>query len=148
MKAHEDFFLVILHSYIIAAAKEFHVGSNPSTYTCTELAQKLTSKWVKCFLPETYDTLEGDSTAAVAASQDKNFESSGKSYATHLINLGLMWHGFHDSVKEGDGNRILLYWKFLLPIFKQTKHHNYAAEAFELLAQCLVLSPRKVAELK
>jgi len=59
--------------------------------------------------------------------------SSGTSYATDVITLGLLWHGSHDSVKEGDGDRILLHWKFLLPLFQQTHHYNYAEEAFNLL---------------
>ena len=75
--------------------------------------------------------------------------SPGTSYVTDVITLGLLWHGFHDSVKEGDGgDRILLYWKFLLPIFQQTKHYNYREEAFNLLVQTIYLSPRKFAELK
>ena len=60
----------------------------------------------------------------------------------------LVWHGFHDSVKEGDGDRILLYWKVMLPVFQQSGHYNYAKEAFLLLAQSLTLSDRKVTELK
>ena len=46
------------------------------------------------------------------------------------MTLGLLRHGFHDSVREGDGDRILL-WKFLLPTFKQENHRNYAKEAFK-----------------
>lgn len=60
----------------------------------------------------------------------------------------LLWHGFHDAVKEGDGDRIVLYWKVLLPVFQQSGHYNYAKEAFMLLAQTHMLSERKVMELK
>ena len=42
----------------------------------------------------------------------------------------LAWHGFHDSVKEGDRDRILLYWKVMLPVFQKLEHYNYAKEAF------------------
>ena len=51
-------------------------------------------------------------------------------------------------MKEGDGDRIVLYWKLLLPIFQQQGHYNYAKEAFLLLAQTLYLSERKTTELK
>ena len=47
---------------------------------------------------------------------------------------------FRDAVKEGDGDRIVLYWKLLLPVFKQQGHHNYAKEAFVFLPQTLFLS--------
>ena len=60
----------------------------------------------------------------------------------------LVWHGYHDALKEGDGDRIVLYWKVLLPIFKQQGNHNYAKEAFLFLAQTLFLSERKATELK
>ena len=65
-----------------------------------------------------------------------------------MITLGLLWHGFHDTIREGDGDRILLYWKFLLPVFKEENHHNYAKEAFILILQSKILSPRKLCELK
>ena len=51
-------------------------------------------------------------------------------YATEMLTLGLIWHGFHDSNKEGDGDRILRYWKFLLIIFKVPKRYNYAKISF------------------
>ena len=38
-------------------------------------------------------------------------------YATQLMTLLLLWHAFHDVVKEGDGDRVIDYWKFLLVIF-------------------------------
>ena len=65
-------------------------------------------------------------------------------YATKVITLGLLWHGFHDAIKEGDGERILRYWKFLLVAFKATGHRNYAKEAVNLLYQYYyVFSERK-----
>ena len=36
-----------------------------------------------------------------------------------LLSLGLLWHGFHDFVREGDGERILRYWKFLCVVENQ-----------------------------
>ena len=41
-------------------------------------------------------------------------------YARELITLSLVWHYFHDASKEADGDRILLSWKIMLPIFKAT----------------------------
>ncbi len=56
-------------------------------------------------------------------------------YATELLTLGLLWHGFHDSTREGDGERLLRYWKFMLIIFKSTGHCNYAKEAVIFIFQ-------------
>ena len=45
------------------------------------------------------------------------------------LNSCLIWHGFHDSIREGDGDRIIRYWKMLLIILKASNHYNYAKEA-------------------
>ena len=69
-------------------------------------------------------------------------------YASELLSLGLIWHGFHDAIKESDGERIMNYWKFLLVIFKSTNHRNYAKEATNLLIQYYYnLSERQRAQL-
>ena len=70
-------------------------------------------------------------------------------YATQLITLLLFWHAFNDAVSEGDGDRVIDYWKFLLVIFRVKGHRNYCKEAITMLSQyhCL-LSERKAAQLK
>ena len=65
---------------------------------------------------------------------------------TDLLTMCLVWHGFHDAVRDGD--RIVLYWKLLLPVFQQQGRYNCAKEAFLLLAQILYLSEHKATELK
>ena len=69
---------------------------------------------------------------------------------TDLLSSGLLWHGFHDAIREGDGDRIIVYWKFLMVVFRSEWHYNYmyTNEALKLIVQSVVLSPRKVAELK
>ena len=69
-------------------------------------------------------------------------------YSTDLLTFCLLWHGFHDATREGDGDRILHYWKFLMVIFQQQGHYNYANEGLTLAIQSQVLSERKGAELK
>ena len=54
-------------------------------------------------------------------------------YTTELLTLALIWHDYHDAIKEGDGDRVLRIWKFLLVIFKKTGRKNYSKEAFLLL---------------
>lgn len=102
---------------------------------CIALSKKIVSKFVIIELP-----------------LEKNSESSEcdqmYNYATDLLTVSLVWHGFHDAIKEGDGNRIIRYWKILLPMFQQEGHYNYAKEGFLLLSQMNLLSQRKVMELK
>jgi hypothetical protein len=37
-------------------------------------------------------------------------------YACEII-LGLLYMNYNDVIKEGDGERVVLIWKYLLPIF-------------------------------
>lgn len=69
-------------------------------------------------------------------------------YACETLTLGLLWLGFYDAIKEGGGERILRYWRFLMIIFKSTNHPNYAKEAVNLLMQYTYLfSERQKAQL-
>ena len=69
-------------------------------------------------------------------------------YAVELLSLGLLWHGFRDAIREGDGDRILRYWKFLLIVFKSTNHRNYAKESINVLYHYYyILSERQKMEL-
>ena len=51
-------------------------------------------------------------------------------YALQVITLGLLWAGFCDSIiKEGDDDHILIYYKFMLHIFKTSRCFNYSKES-------------------
>ena len=42
-----------------------------------------------------------------------------KSYASEVLSLGLFHEEFRDAIREGDGERVLRCWKFMLLMFKQ-----------------------------
>lgn len=64
-------------------------------------------------------------------------------YASAVLNDGLLMMEFRDAVHEGDGERILRCWKFMLPYFYATGHTKYTLEAFHLLAHVhAAASPR------
>ena len=44
----------------------------------------------------------------------------------------MLLYNFDDAIKEGDGDRILRCWKFMLLIFRAYKHTNYAFAALQL----------------
>ena len=69
-------------------------------------------------------------------------------YRKEMLNLGILWFAFNDAIKDGDGDRVLRYWKLLLVVFKAKRHTNYAKEAIILLSQyhCR-LSEHKAAQL-
>ena len=118
MNAAEDFLLLLLHSHVTAAAQLLHSDN----VGLSELANRIVGTFVR--LPR------------VTSTQEINTSDDGVCiYATELLSLGLLWHGFHDAVKEGDGDRIIRCWKFLLVVFKSTSCHNYGKEAVNLLLQ-------------
>ena len=70
-------------------------------------------------------------------------------YALQVLNLGLLWHAFNDYIREGDGDRIMTYYKFILNVFKAGCCFNYSKEVVILLTQYYCLfSERKAAQLK
>ena len=144
MKAFEDFLLVVMSGYIVAAAN----AESCDAMNAVAMAKKIVSKWVKVSAYDPPDEENAPATAPVTVTPPIITASTATMYTNDLFTLGLLWHGFHDSIREGDGDRIFLYWKFLLPVFKQERHHNYAKEAFKLILQSKVLSPRKLSELK
>ena len=88
MKGCEDFLLMALHAHVIAAAKE--ILSSTSYDNVASLAKEIV---VRFFV------FEPDVTVRV---NDKVHL-----YALQVLNLCLLWHRFNDSIREGDGNRIL-----------------------------------------
>ena len=135
MKGAEDFLSVTLFSHIVAAAKTI-LADDPNIDCATVLAEKVLDKFLRITVP-------GVNLQGVETNDDGVYL-----YATGFLSVGLIWYGFHDAIKEGDGDRVLRYWKFLLLIFKATKCQNYSKEAVNLLLQVQILSPRLIAQLK
>lgn len=56
-------------------------------------------------------------------------------YSSLVISCGLLYSEFCDSIKEGDGLRVLRCWRYMFLLFKATNRVNYSIEAFTMLAQ-------------
>ena len=67
------------------------------------------------------------------------------SYCKEVITLGLLWMNYYDGIKEGDGIRIMRIWKYLMLIFQQTNHRNYAKETALLLINYHFAASERVA---
>ena len=84
-----------------------------------------------------------------------SFNENGKihkdkvyNYSMHLLCLGSFYLEYVDAIKEGDGQRVLRCWKYLLPIFRSSGLPNYSFEVMNMLCQCkFKLTPRQSAEL-
>ena len=96
MSTCEDFLLLILHCHAISAANAILIH-NP-TYSVMDLAAAIVSNFV-CLLD----------------SEDGGTDDLVHEYGKEVSSLSLVWHGFHDAIRSGDGER-LIYWKFLLVI--------------------------------
>ena len=132
VKPTEDFLLLILHCYVVAAAEQCQDDSD----TCQSLSEKIVEHFARIHLLD-------DQKSNPSPINDTLFN-----YSTDLLTFCLLWYGFRDATREGDGDRILRYWKFLTVVFQQERHYNYAKEGLTLAIQSQALSERKVSELK
>ena len=130
MKGCEDFLLIAVHAHVVAAAKQ--LLSTIEFGSVEAIAKEILIQFI-AFEPDV-----------------KIYESDKvRLYATQVLTLGLLWHGFNDALREGDGDRIMIYYKFLLNLFKAGRCFNYCKEVVILLTQyhCL-FSERQAAQLK
>ena len=67
-------------------------------------------------------------------------------YARETLSLTLLHTEFQDAIREGDGERVLRVWKFLLLLFRASNKVNYSIEAFNLLVQYFIFLPPRLAE--
>ena len=69
-------------------------------------------------------------------------------YAIQLLSVGLFYLEYCDAIKEGDGGRVLRCWKYLVPLFFNSRRTNYSKEALLLLCQHkYLLTPRQAKQL-
>lgn len=131
MKAAEDFLTVVMHAHIIAACDVILQQRQPESVF--EIAETML---------ESFNTLSVGESNAVCDSDGVLL------YACDLLTLGLLWMGFHDAIREGDGDRVMSYWKFFLPLFKVMNRRNYSIEAVNMqLQRKYHLSERQAAQL-
>ena len=150
----DDIFHQIVHSHIVAAAlKMFGMGRMddiPSQAVLNspedvwmlpaserrDVLKKLCKQVVESFVEFSFNVNH-------SSSDDRVFE-----YAQQILSLGCFYLELCDAVKEGDGERVLRCWKYLLPIFLASGRTNYSREALTMLYQNTYrLSPRLSHEL-
>ena len=77
-----------------------------------------------------------DNKSDTECEQPKN--DSALEYSKEVFSLGILLMEFTDSIKKGDGQRILRYWKYMLLFFKAShkvntllKHSTYSGAVLE-----------------
>ena len=83
MNAAEDFMLLLLYAHIVAVVEAIQ-----SVHPTDSVADE------RFVCPQ-------------KGSDGDKCEDKVHVYSMEVLSLGLLWHGFHDAIKEGDGERIL-----------------------------------------
>ena len=145
LNAHEDFLLLVIRSHIIASTLKLlgmsSVASEPSPSMLSPETWMLNaadrSSKVMDIASQVIDkhvdfSMEFRPADAPDRSVNKDDTDCVHSYACEVMNLGLLYMEFCDAVKEGDGDRVIREWKYLLLLYRASKRQNYAIEAFSL----------------
>lgn len=162
VSACEDFFLLLTEAHILAAAmtlfsmKELEDTPSHAVFCDSENTYNLqrrntllkaTHLIIDNFVDVSYRQEKSGAGAEEGSSSDQH--DGVKAYASEVLSLGLILMEFIDGIREGDGNRIIRCWQYMLLLFKANKRKNYAIEALNLLIQLnFTLSPRMAAQLK
>ena len=77
---------------------------------------------------------------------DSSTNGTAYDYGCEVLALGLLVIDFKDAVQEGDGDRIIALWKYLMLVFKASGRKNYAIEGLTLLSQYNMILPPNLAE--
>ena len=130
-KAAEDFFNLVWEAHAVAATQ--HLMSIQKDDSVLSLCKRMIDSFVALLRsPKERPTLHD---------------------AVHVYDLdvpsrSLVSNGFHDAIREGDGDRVIWYWKLLMMLFRESGRRNYSKEAFLMILQINSLSQRVAEEIK
>lgn len=142
----DDFFNLVITAHTLSAAstllKMEDLGSIPVHAKITDGELRSTKERQSILMAvseaivDTFMTLQFNKSYRQPA--DKVY-----AYAQQILSLGYIYLEYSDAIREGDGDRVLCCFRYLLPMFITAGRKNYAIEAFAMLAQHdLFLSPR------
>ena len=165
LNACEDSLRVVLEAHIVAAANTILMST--AYQSASDLATAIIDNYLQIELPKPPQTQQAGRPQQADEPQQagrrrqcasRRGQCAAKQcpppvdgvyiYGTEVLTLGLLWLGFNDAIKEGDGNKVFVYWKFLLLVFKRGGCRNYPIEVVNLLYQAHTLPPRLSAQLK
>jgi L1 cell adhesion molecule like protein len=147
VNAADHFFQVVVIAHVIAATLHFFymndVHDTPADFlslledtNSPQSQQQFHSAIVKMI--SCYVDINQRNEVGVVKDKDQV-----RAYAREVLSLGLLLLEFDDSVHEGDGERLIRVWKYLMLIFRAKRKTKYALESLNLLFQAnLFLPPR------
>lgn len=153
--AYEDFLETVVIGHILAAAMKYlgmsSMNDQPSSSIISQdvwMEDDEERKRILHDISSAIVDLHVD-LATVFKSDERAQEGTAYDYACEVISLGLLYLDIQDLVREGDGDRDMLDWKYLMLVYKASGRRNYAIEALTLLTQYhIVLPPNLAAQLK
>ena len=153
----DDFFVLVVKCHILTAAMEMlemeDVNSVPSKIYVADpenLWMLTAEERKKLLLTVSMDIFDNymDISFHKTLTDDPKSADQVHIYAKRIFSLGCFYMEYSDAIREGDGNRVLRCWRYLLPMFVSSGRKNYALESLNLLVQHdFTLSPRQAAEL-
>ncbi|KAL5515765.1 hypothetical protein EMCRGX_G000981 [Ephydatia muelleri] len=144
LTACEEFMELVTTAHVLTAAMHVAGASN-----LTDLSSKILSKENPTAAATSLVQTLCRQMVTIEFIMDKSTCGSGDrvvEYAMETLSLGLLLLEFKDSIREGDGYRVLRCWKYFLLIFRATQHKNYCIEALNLLMQYYYILPQRYAE--
>ncbi len=153
----DDFIVLVVECLIVAAAMKMLGMSEMHEIPTTNYAPKGTDTWMepecergkvlnhiiddfmKTFFSFTYNSSASDPQSSSSRQDDRIYL-----YAKQALSFGLFYLEFRDAIKEGDGDRVLRCYRYMLPIFQNSGRKNYANETLNfLLNYDYILSKRQ-----
>lgn len=152
----EEFFLLVVEAHIISLSmKEFGFESADSIpqnlkfskeqfldqppKKRTEVIQKAVSQLIdKCMFTTKLSEQASDKASSKTGKKKmkrNEEEDNVMAYGKEVMTLGLLYMEYCDSIKEGDGLRIIRCWRYMLLLFKMTNKRKYSIQASTLLLQ-------------
>ena len=139
VNACEDFFVLVVTTHVLAAAmKLLQMDSLEAVLSSSLVPSDL---WLQT--SERQSGLRSVCRAVVdkfinfsfLLSPGKAIKQTDKvfTYACQTLSVGMFYTEFRDAIREGDGNRILRCWRYLLPLFKASSRKNYSLKTLYLL---------------
>jgi L1 cell adhesion molecule like protein len=145
----EEFLLLVVTCHILCAAMKYLkmdvLDDVPTSEIIPENFWLFTDEQMSTLLEEITESLVTNLVDLSLPSDDQSMSTDDHvlEYAREVVSLGLLYMNYRDAIREGDGERILLLWKFMLLIFMVTSRRNYTVEAFHTLASYKLLPPRQ-----
>ena len=82
---------------------------------------------------------------AVSVSVHKKAPDGVFNYSSAVLNDGLLLLELRDAIHEGDGQRVVRCWKFMLLHWRLAKHTKYSLEALHLLVAVNATATKRIA---